>query len=543
MSINNEMLDKLHIGKEYMDAELISEIQQFEDYSYRTKPIVTVLCSENRQRMAINTIVSDIDAVDFYVCGTYNDEDLAEAMNKAWYSDVIIVNTTALKLAPKGLYDVIESAAKIDKDIYIMLSGWASLPKTKELSENKSKKAAEEFSFAKINACKNVFDKPMDGFYLPDEVIKEYVAKIILNYEHTHKTQELALYKWLHKKTRNFCSLLADNIRSESNLFDNLQIVMELKKRRYEITFSNNTVNVDNASIMIEDSINQITKDEVIYSIEKETIIPAKKAVIEDSANAQNIAKRYVVDTIIEIIEEYRQNDDISLTYKADAKISAVSDDLTSILSNINDCRFINTLHRDKLLEYINETEKLSANSEYIGCSFSDALSKIIKKSEVGIMSFEYKIENNKFFSKTFNSLLSSVDNIVNRSSKQNSEVIECDTDYSTEDDLFSNQESLSSDSDVMVNATLRDEIKTAITENEEDAMWNAFQNETERLVSESKALVSGMLYDLTKTKNIEISEQSRIVISEYFEKIICQLKVISSSYNDLIKRIEDNFI
>jgi len=80
-------------------------------------------------------------------------------------------------------------------------------------------------------------------------------------------------------------------------------------------------------------------------------------------------------------------------------------------------------------------------------------------------------------------------------------------------------------------------------TENEEDAMWNAFQNETERLVSESKALVSGMLYDLTKTKNIEISEQSRIVISEYFEKIICQLKVISSSYNDLIKRIEDNFI
>jgi len=162
MSINNEMLDKLHIGKEYMDAELISEIQQFEDYSYRTKPIVTVLCSENRQRMAINTIVSDIDAVDFYVCGTYNDEDLAEAMNKAWYSDVIIVNTTALKLAPKGLYDVIESAAKIDKDIYIMLSGWASLPKTKELSENKSKKAAEEFSFAKINACKNVFDKPMD---------------------------------------------------------------------------------------------------------------------------------------------------------------------------------------------------------------------------------------------------------------------------------------------------------------------------------------------------------------------------------------------
>lgn len=545
MSIDNEMAVKLHTGYEYMESEMIFEIKQFEDYSCRTKPIVTILCSENRQRMAMNILVNNIDDVDFYVCGTYNDEDMAEAMNKALYSDAIIVNTTALKIAPKGLYDVLESISSVDKEIYIMLSGWASLPKTKELSESKTQKAIESFSFAKINACKNAFDKPMDGFTLTDELIKEYIGKILLNYDHTHKTQENAIYKKLYKKVREFCDSLVDNIRLESNLFDTLQTVMEFKKRRYEISFSNNTVNVDDASALIESSVNQLSRDEVIYSIEKEMGIPSKKAFIEDSFQAQNIAKKYVADTIINAIDEYKNNGDSSFTIKSDSKISTVTDDLTSVLSNINKCRFVDVSQREQLLQYINETEKLGANSDYIGCSFSEALSKIMKAIEPKIMSFEYKIDNNKFISKAFNTLLSNVDDIVNRSSNQQSEYDECSADNlddSIDDANFSDEDVASSDN-AIIKTTLREGIKAATEENAEDTAWNTFQNETDRLITESKAALSGMLYDYTKAKNHEISEQSRIVVSEYFEKLIGQIKVISSSYNDLIKRIEDSFV
>lgn len=542
------MSDKLHIASEYMDAELITEIQQFEDYSFRTKPIVTILCSENRLRMAVNNLVTDIDDVDFYVCGTYNDEDLSEAMNKALYSDVVIANTTALKLAPKGLYDVLESISKVDKEIYLILSGWASLPKTKELSDSKTKKALEDFSFAKINACKNAYDKPLEGFYSTDELLNDYVAKILLNYEHTHKTQENALYKKLYKKTRDFCSLLSDNIRSEAILFDNLQTVMEFKKRRYEITFSNNTVNVSDASSTIESNINQLSKDEVIYSIEREMGISAQNALKDDPVTAQNIAKKYVAETIISTIDDYINNDNSSITNKADAKISAVADDLTSVLSKINKCKFVDLSQREELLGLIDETEKLNANSDYIGCSFSEVLVKIKKVIEPKILSFEYKSDNKKFISKAFGVLLSNVDDIINRSANRSNEYCDTDDYYSdcpqdSTEDSFSNQDSLSSDSTSLVGSTLREELRSAVEENEEDTAWNTFNNETDRLISESKALLSGMLYDYTQTKNVEISEQSRIAVSEYFEKIIGQLKVISSSYSDLIKRIEDSFI
>jgi len=547
MSINKEMSDKLHIASEYMDAELITEIQQFEDYSFRTKPIVTILCSENRLRLTVNNIVTDIDDVDFYVCGTYNDEDLAEAMNKALYSDVVIANTTALKLAPKGIYDVLESISKVDKEVYLILSGWASLPKTKELSESKIKKALEEFPFAKINVCKNVYDKPLEGFYSTDELLSDYAAKILSNYEHTHKTQENALYKKLYKKIRNFCGLLADNIRSEAILFDNLQAVMEFKKRRYEISFSNNTVNVSEASSTIESNINQLSKDEIIYSIEKEMGISAKNAIKDDPVTAQNIAKKYVADTIISTINDYINHDNSSITNKADAKISALADDLSSVLSKINKCKFIDLSQREELSELIGETEKLNANADYIGCSFSEVLEKIKRVIEPKILSFDFKGDNKKFISKALGVLLTNVDDIINCSANRYNEYSDNEysdiDEYNSECPKDSTENSLFSDRTSLVGSTLSEELRSTVEENEEDTAWNTFNNETGRLISESKALLSSMLYDYTQTKNVEISEQSRIAVSEYFEKIIGQLKVISSDYSDLIKRIEDSFI
>lgn len=542
MSINKEMSDKLHIASEYMDAELITEIQQFEDYSFRTKPIVTILCSENRLRMNVNNLVTDINDVDFYVCGTYNDEDLAEAMNKALYSDAVIANTTALKLAPKGLYDVLESISKVDKEVYLILSGWASLPKTKELSESKIKKVLEEFPFAKINVCKNVYDKPLEGFYSTDELLSNYVAKILSNYEHTHKTQENALYKKLYKKIRSFCGLLADNIRSETILFDNLQAVMEFKKRRYEITFSNNTVNVSEASSIIESNINQLSKDEIIYGIEKEMGISAQNAIKDDPVTAQNIAKKYVADTIISTIDDYINHDNSSITNKADAKISALADDLSSVLSKINKCKFIDLSKREELLELIGKTEKLNENADYIGCSFSEVLEKIKRVIEPKILSFDFKGDHKKFISKALSVLLTNVDDIINCSANRCNEYSDID-EYNSECPKDSTENSLFSDRASLVGSTLSEELRATVEENEEDTAWNTFNNETGRLISESKALLSSMLYDYTQTKNVEISEQNRIAVSEYFEKIIGQLKVISSDYRDLIKRIEDSFI
>ena len=160
----------------------------------------------------------------------------------------------------------------------------------------------------------NVYDKPIDGFVTMNVAMKEYVEKIMFNYEHTHKIQENDLYIMLQRKIRNVCDVIADNIRFEEKLFDTLQTIIEFKKRRYEITFSNNTVNINDVLLSIENSINQIGRDEVIYNIEKEMGMSAKEAFLYDPFNVKYIAKKYVSNTFINIISEYKKNDNLELS-------------------------------------------------------------------------------------------------------------------------------------------------------------------------------------------------------------------------------------
>lgn len=80
-------------------------------------------------------MTNDYSEINFHVCGTFN--GIEDAVEKAEFSDAIIVNTLALKIAPDGLYKVLKSIEELGKDVYFILSGWESLPKNSELCKNK----------------------------------------------------------------------------------------------------------------------------------------------------------------------------------------------------------------------------------------------------------------------------------------------------------------------------------------------------------------------------------------------------------------------
>lgn len=313
-------LDKLFIGQEYMGAELLTKLQMFKAYTENTSPVITVLCTDNRLRMQMDKLVAECQDADFNVCSTFN--GIEDALEKSIYSDAVIVDTLALKIAPDGLYRVLKEISRTGKEIYFILSGWESLPKSLELCQKKLVQVDNEFPFAKINISKNVFFKPLEGFSMIEDVLANYVERIVSEFEHIHSIQEESIYKLLRKDVKAFRNDLCISIQKEQSLVLKLYHNMLAKQKRYEITFSHATVGVNETLERFEHNIMKIEADDVFYNIESANNCPVKEAYSKNNYQVEQDAKAYVCRRIMEEIDRYIEKGDSSLHSQTDLQIS-----------------------------------------------------------------------------------------------------------------------------------------------------------------------------------------------------------------------------
>ena len=214
--MDQERLKKIEYGQEHMDAELLTRIEKFKKFDENTRPVVTVLCSENRLLMQMEKLTDGLGEIDFHVCGTFNDTE--DAAQKSEFSDAIIVDTLALKIAPVGLYNVLKSVEELGKDIYFILSGWDTLPKNTDLNKKKLSQIDNEFPFAKIKASKNVYSKELDGFSFIEDVMSDYSKRISESFSFIHNVQIEALYKKLRREIQSFRERICIEIQKEQSL-------------------------------------------------------------------------------------------------------------------------------------------------------------------------------------------------------------------------------------------------------------------------------------------------------------------------------------
>lgn len=543
--MDQERLQKLFYGQEYMGIDLLTRLNHFKLFSEKTKPVVTVLCSENKLRMNMDKLICNHVKVDFHVCGTYNGTD--EALEHATFSDAIIVNTLALKIAPEGLYKILKAVSSLGKEIYVILSGWESLPKTLEMAHKKLQKADENFDFCKISMCRNVYGKPLDGFYDIQDVLTEIEDRCTTGFSYLHEVQTEALFKQIKTKVIEFRQESQRAIKNEQAQIDNMYQVVCAKQRLYEITFSHVTIDVTDSLERFERSIKELSVDDVVYQIEQENSAPALDVFKNSPEKAESIARKLIAQRICDAMDGYLEQGNSTLGIQSGAQTNGVVDDLQLLMAQLKSCRFVPEDELTELLNKVNSAEKLIKFS----ATSSNALSLIFAKTKSAlkpkIMAFQYEYQSTSAVSNVISGIKTtmggkgghqdtSVDNV---SFVRNTSEMDVRGTFESatppENTMFPSTNTADHISETRMlslgtAAQMGRELLAQAAANKEQDKWEEFRSETMRLITFSKNMMSSLLDEFSRMSNEEIEIQSKNTVCEYFNSITSQLEKIEKS-------------
>lgn len=536
--MEQERFDKLFFGREYMDAEILTVLESFRRFIENDFPVVSVLCTDQRLLSQMDKLTSESDNVNYHVCGTFDDTE--DAVERAFWSDAVIVDTLALKIAPAGLYKVMKEISVLNKDVYFILSGWESLPKTTELGRDKLAQVDNEFPFLRIKACKNVFVKEREGFSLIEDVLGKYDDLISDNFSFNHAAQVDAIYKVLRKKVRAFRESACNEIQKEQNLILRYQSTLRAKQGMYELTITHASVGVSESLDRLERNLKGFNLDGVLYSLETE-LSSAKESYFENPQAAENEVKLFVCKRIIKEIDYYLEKESGSdpLSSETSMQISNIVNDLTSMTAALKKCKFISADSFNSLEKVIKETDKLINCAENYNNSVNLILERVKEMLEPKVMSFKYEEFNEGVVEKMLGNLKSIVRDV--KSLKDNiAEAHEAsdrreEKDCEPEEGLELNEDEADCEPEKGLDLDEEENEVTFKAETAENRKWKYFCEETQRMLDYAKNVFSALLRDNSRIATETINIQGQNTVREYFGSVMKLMDIISQGLSKLL--------
>ena len=516
--MDQNSLDKLHFAGEFMPGEMLEKINTFSAYLNQKLPVITVLCTDNRLKLNAEKLTVNYPQCIINVYGTF--DQINNALENAMFSDAVIVNTLALKIAPEGIYRILKTLAQLQKKIYVILSGWESLPKTKELREKKITQAYSEFSFSSIVRCENVFIKQIEGFSLLEDVFSDYINNISVNFPQLREQQEKKIYNELFKKAKTLRTEFRNNIQKEYVQVLQIQSAFIAKQKRFEITFSNNSVMLNDTLERFERSIRDITVEDVIYEIQKKTDSAASEAFANDPIEVKGIAKEFICTRISEEMNSFLDNNSNILSSQVDSEIRELENEMLSLSEKIKALNFVSADNVEKIDIEVHKTDIIRSSPDNYFSSIKRIFEKTLASLIPKISAFEYETIKSNPVNSMLSNIISYGSSLYKSKDKIENKVLEYEDDEETQL-MQENEEAYTTSYDE------QDAILTEQNNCEDTDDWNTFHSETLRLIKLSFQSLSSIMYENSRMIIEEVSILNRNNVNSYFDNIIRSINII----------------
>lgn len=527
--------EKLMNGEQYMSADLLGEIEQLRHFDEQYNATVCVLCSDKRLKSKMDKLFPIYADIDLKICGTY-DDNIDEAIVAARYSDAIIVNTQALKLAPIGLYEVIKTISNLGKACYFILSGWESLPKDTELAKNKLHQVDEEFSFARIIASANALSKQLDGFRPAEDIFEEYIQSISTSFQQLHREQTEALFSEVMRSAREFRETLRNDVAAEVSFVHKLQEIILQKEQKYVVTFSHASVRVTEIVETVERSVSYISGKDVIAKIKSDYDNPTEEFA-DNPDNLEKKAKELASDMITAELRKLRDKSSALLDSQNTSKITECVDDIRSVAERLNSLHYASECAQNEISDLftcVNSTDKFSST----GASYSEDITAAIDRI---IDILPKRIDT---YSSVKNSFITDVVEFgMDRIRKE----VEDDTNdtekkpfmsESVTDNKKKRRHKVENDFPVVYieqdnqkYTELIKDIKDKLTDGTDQfvtkSKWESFVRWVNEMTESSVKMLSSMLYEQAGNINNEIKLRNDEIVRAYFSNIDTKLEAI----------------
>ena len=507
-----DMLSK-HINE--MESGLVDMIKRFTDFTKSEKPRIGVVCSDNQLRMEMEqifTVRTDIDAV-VYVSNSEED-NLYDLM----LTDAVVAVTNALQLAPVGLFDTLKKLSEVSKEIYFLLGGWGALPKTPEMLKAKTGKVPEEFPTAKIISVDSFYSEKLDGFLLVQEAADKCAAHILASFERQHSAQSEALYSWLKKSIADFYTACNQQIDSEVSMTLNISQIVAAKQGLYELKFTHSAVSMQNFAELVSARIGEITLGDLeracgdLDSMARGNIQAARRS-----------AKRALGALLTEALDSCLGDADNPVRIKSQATADECLNEMAQINARIQNSTYITAKLKESFAKETGDTSDLD---------------KIVNKyDEIAVMTLERARKRIPAVAEDYQYTLTP--GFMEKARVVGGEIIkvlkEIDLDDENDqkpidDENADKKPDLSKPKDVDIDDMDRRNIADVIEDKKPDLAQleaECFFADTKKMISESLAAASDIIYKCGDEVTAEINAYSSQMLKGYFGRIIALLEHI----------------
>lgn len=485
-----------------MDSGLVDMIERFLSYTKNEKPRIAVICSDNRLRIEMEqifTVRTDIDAV---VCSAdFDDDNIYDIM----LTDAAVAVTNALQIAPKGLYDTLKRISEVSKEIYVLLGGWGSLPKTPEILASKSQKVPDEFPFAKVVSVNSFYDKKLEGFFIVQEVVDKCAGHILSSFERQHSAQNEVLYARLKKSIANFYDDCNKQIDKETLMAMDFSRRLASKQGRFELEFTHAAVSMQNLVERVSKRMGSITITEV-----EDACGDLDGMARGDIHSAQRSAKRALAQLLLKALDSCLGDADSPVRIKARATADDCISEMEIINAEVQNATYVSVELKENFSKEVGNTDDLDKIVNKYDEIARLTLGRARERIPAVVKSYRYTLKPD-IITKTGDVGIDLLKKLKDRTDAKEEKL---SVDYNNSEDF--------------------DE-----KEKRAQAEVNCFFTDTENMINVSVAGVSEVIYECGREVAAEINEYSAQMIKGYFSRITAILEHIGK----YLEALHDSYI
>ncbi|MFB3164534.1 hypothetical protein ABLO26_24540 [Neobacillus sp. 179-J 1A1 HS] len=359
-------LAKMNSVSPFLPEEMTSRLKTMETFFREEKPVISILAT-NKKLLADfeKSLSAELEGkwkTNAYITEPtveeYSDDYLHGVINEVMASDFILILTTALRIAPTGVYTIMNGIRPFHKRTFIFLCDLQQVPKREEVITRKISEAGHTFELEHVHvyACGPKTEKAAQILPIDEQLIQ--VQEIIADMVKRAKSEQQDYYlTYLHNRVLDYVIILHQeylksrlDISCEKRLlvqtFNSLHL--EFRNFRTDINEIQKTLMEELGSITWNTVKSKIVEDEGelpltehLFASIQTALVSLYNATITKLKNEKSLSLKEQLGTLAKDMQKT-----LNRNYEALAKIQKVdSATLKQLKQTIKDYSFLKPLY------------------------------------------------------------------------------------------------------------------------------------------------------------------------------------------------------
>jgi hypothetical protein len=538
--MDNTRINRLDEHLDLLSSDMIGHVKRYKTYTKSKTPIVSLLCSEEKMARKVTEIVKNDAYVNVHNMA-YPKENI---LNDVMYSDVIIIYTTALKIAPKPIYDLCVSLKQYGKNYYVLLGGWNLLPKHEEMVKDKSNRVLKDYDFIDPLMVHAIFKSEADYFITFEEGLEKILDHVKNNFKVYRNQQEEILYQYIEKEMKKEFRLVKNNIQGEYQHITELHDFVYKKAQGAEITFKNANVDLRDITMKLEKDLSQAIQIN-IQNIINDANEEDDDAELNESKirRIESKIKNHLNDSVDAFFKDYHDTESKEKV-KIESDIKKIQGDMTFVVKELNKDSSIDQNLYDELKKALSDVSSLDKITTLQETEFARSLKYIQKqcKYEINEFNIDFKAFN---FIKSTKKVVNTTENFVrnlveNKLGIKNPGIEEMpsNTDQAKNDHKSSEENQVETSQNEETNPTEDTNDSSVLIDQLEQLNYKNLLNSVDEALDTLKNKLLVMIEKALIDCENEIKNKSKYYVHLYFSGIRQHLELIQGDVKGKIAKL-----